>query len=92
MENGEHAIYLDGPDGTQVPQSVVDRIAHCMLNHNANRSGQFATSREIDHIMSQCHEVFADFLGANSADSIAFGPNMTSLTLQFSRSVPRTQR
>lgn len=89
MENGENAIYLDGPAGTQVPLSVVDRIAQCMLNHNANRSGQFATSREIDQIMSQCHEVFADFLGANSADSIAFGPNMTSLTLQFSRALSR---
>ena len=89
MESGNRAIYLDGPAGTQVPQSVVDRISQCMLNHNANRSGRFATSREVDQIMSQCHEVFADFLGANSADSIAFGPNMTSLTFQFSRALSR---
>ena len=44
--NGSAAIYLDGPAGTQVPESVVERIAECMLNHNANRSGRFATSRE----------------------------------------------
>ena len=83
------AVYLDGPAGTQVPQSVVDRIAKCMLNHNANRSGSFATSREVDLVMSQSHDVFANFLGATSSDSIAFGPNMTSLTFQFSRALAR---
>ena len=72
MENGNRAIYLDGPAGTQVPQSVVDRISQCMLNHNANRSGSFATSREVDFLMSQSHDVFADFLGATSSDSIVF--------------------
>ena len=87
--DGKQAIYLDGPAGTQVPQSVVDCIADCMLNHNANRAGRFATSREVDEIMNQSHAVFADFLGAASADSIAFGPNMTSLTFQFSRALSR---
>jgi len=87
--DGQQAIYLDGPAGTQVPQSVVNRIGDCMLNHNANRAGRFATSREVDEIMNQSHAVFADFLGTNSADSVAFGPNMTSLTLQFSRALSR---
>ncbi len=87
--DGKPAIYLDGPAGTQVPLSVVKRVSDCMLNHNANRSGCFATSREVDFIMDQSHEVFADFLGAPSAQSIAFGPNMTSLTLQFSRAISR---
>ena len=85
----QQAIYLDGPAGTQVPHSVVNRISDCMLNHNANRAGRFATSREVDELMHQSHAVFADFLGAASADSIAFGPNMTSLTLQFSRALSR---
>jgi len=87
--NEKPAIFLDGPAGTQVTQSVVDRVADCMLNHNANRSGCFATSREVDSIMDQSHAVFADFLGVTSADSIAFGPNMTSLTLQFSRAISK---
>lgn len=87
--DGKPAIYLDGPAGTQVPLSVVKRVSDCMLNHNANRSGCFATSREVDFIMDQSHEIFADFLGAPSAQSIAFGPNMTSLTLQFSRAISR---
>jgi cysteine desulfurase family protein (TIGR01976 family) len=87
--NRKPAVYLDGPAGTQVPKRVVDSIANSMLHHNANRSGQFATSREVDAQMSHCHRVFADFLGAASPDSIAFGPNMTSLTLQFSRALAR---
>lgn len=86
---GNPTIYFDGPAGTQVPQSVVDRIGHCMLHHNANRSGRFATSREVDSIMAESHRAFADFLGASDPDSIAFGPNMTSLTLQFSRAISR---
>lgn len=87
--NGKPAVYLDGPAGTQVPQRVVDCIANNMLHHNANRSGQFASSREVDEQMSHSHRVFADFLGAASPDSIAFGPNMTSLTLQFSRALAK---
>ena len=87
MLDGKQAIYFDGPAGSQVPRSVVDRISECMLHHNANRSGRFVTSREVDAIMNQCHQVFCDFVGAASPESIAFGPNMTSLTLQFSRAL-----
>lgn len=88
--DGRPAIYLDGPAGTQVPSCVVERIAHCMLHHNANRSGRFATSREVDQIMADSHRAVADLLGAPDPTSIAFGPNMTSLTLQFSRAIART--
>jgi cysteine desulfurase family protein (TIGR01976 family) len=87
MKNGHPVIFLDGPAGTQVPQSVVDRVSECMLHHNANRSGRFDTSREIDQIMTESHQAMADFLGAEHWQSIAFGPNMTSLTLQISRAL-----
>jgi len=89
MQNGNPVIYLDGPAGTQVPQSVVDRISDSMLHHNANRSGRFATSREVDASLKHAHQVFADFLNAPMPESIAFGPNMTSLTLQFSRAIAK---
>ena len=89
IQNGKPVAYLDGPAGTQVPQSVVDRISESMLHHNANRSGRFATSREVDASMKHAHQVFADFLNAPCPESVAFGPNMTSLTLQFSRAIAR---
>ena len=89
IQNGKPVAYLDGPAGTQVPQSVVDRISESMLHHNANRSGRFATSREVEAGMKQAHQVFADFLNAPCPESVAFGPNMTSLTLQFSRAIAK---
>ena len=92
MLDGKQAIYFDGPAGSQVPRSVVDRISECMLHHNANRSGRFVTSREVDEIMNHCHQVLCDFVGAASPESIAFGPNMTSLTLQFSRALAKEWR
>jgi len=92
MLDGKQAIYFDGPAGSQVPSSVVDRISDCMLHHNANRSGRFVTSREVDEIMNHCHQVLCDFVGAASPESIAFGPNMTSLTLQFSRALSQEWR
>jgi cysteine desulfurase family protein (TIGR01976 family) len=92
MLDGKQAIYFDGPAGSQVPRSVVDRISDCMLHHNANRSGRFVTSREVDAIMNHCHQVLCDFVGAASPESIAFGPNMTSLTLQFSRALAQEWR
>ncbi len=89
IQNGKTVAYLDGPAGTQVPQSVVDRISESLLHHNANRSGRFATSREVDAGMKHAHQVFADFLNAPCPESVAFGPNMTSLTLQFSRAIAK---
>ena len=34
--DGREAVYLDGPGGSQVPQSVADAVSHYLLNHNAN--------------------------------------------------------
>jgi len=83
-------VYLDGPAGTQVPESVAQRIYQCMIHHNANRAGKFITSNEVDQIMDQAHVAAADLLQVDQHESIAFGPNMTTLTLAFSRALART--
>ncbi|MFN5185555.1 MAG: cysteine desulfurase-like protein [Planctomycetota bacterium] len=85
-------VYLDGPAGTQVPTSVAERICQCMIEHNANRAGKFITSIEVDQLMDDAHGAVADFLQVDNPKSIAFGPNMTSLTLSFSRALARTWR
>jgi selenocysteine lyase/cysteine desulfurase len=88
---GEHsAVYLDGPAGSQVPQRVIEAVSHYMAHTNANHGGRFVTSRESDRMLENAQRVLADFVGARDPGTIAFGPNMTSLTFSLSRSIART--
>jgi cysteine desulfurase family protein (TIGR01976 family) len=90
--NGRTAIFLDGPGGTQVPQSVLDAMVHYLTTCNANHGGVFTTSRESDAILHEAHRAAADLLNAPSADEIIFGANMTTLTFHLSRAFGRTLR
>jgi cysteine desulfurase family protein (TIGR01976 family) len=87
--NGHAAAYLDGPGGTQVPQSVIDAISDYLARCNANTHGNYATSRESDEVIAQAHQAMADFLNCD-ADEVAFGANMTTLTFALSRAIGRT--
>ncbi len=84
------AIYLDNPAGTQIVQKSLDRITDYLVNTNANHEGVFATSRESDAVIEEARQAAADFLNAPRPEEITFGPNMTSLTLNLSRSLART--
>jgi cysteine desulfurase family protein (TIGR01976 family) len=84
------AIFLDGPGGSQVPQSVIDAVADCLAYHNANDGGLFATSREVGAVANEARQSMADLLGASDPDEIIFGVNMTTLTFALSRSLART--
>jgi cysteine desulfurase family protein (TIGR01976 family) len=83
-------IFLDNPAGTQVARTVLDRVKDYLVEHNANHEGAFATSRESDALVEQARQAAADFLNAPSSQEIVFGPNMTSLTFNISRSLVRT--
>jgi len=82
-------IYFDNPAGTQVPQSVVDKMSGCMLESNANIGGYFRTSERATALVDEAHAAMADLLNASSADEIIFGQNMTTITLYVSRSIGR---
>jgi len=84
------AIFLDNPAGTQIVQRSLDRINDYLINTNANHEGVFATSRESDAVIEQARQASAYFLNAPRSEEITFGPNMTSLTLNISRSIART--
>jgi cysteine desulfurase family protein (TIGR01976 family) len=84
------AIFFDNPAGTQVPHSVIERISRYLVEHNANHEGAFATSRASDALIDEARTLAADFLNAGRSDEIVFGPNMTSLTFNISRSIART--
>jgi len=83
-------VFFDGPAGTQVPQAVIDAVWHYLADTNTNHGGQFATSRESDALIEEAHRAAADLLGADDADCVAFGPNMTTLTFALSRALARS--
>src|SRR3954452_23477677 len=82
--------FFDGPGGTQVPDTVIDAVAAYYRESNANAGGAFATSEHSDAIAAESHRAMADFIGADGPDEIAFGANMTTLTLNVSRSIVAT--
>jgi len=88
MHNGQPVAYFDGPGGTQVPRSVVDAMADYLFHHNANTHWLYPTSEETDALLLRARERFADFFNA-SAEEIAFGQNMTTLTFHLARGLGR---
>ena len=85
---GLEVAYFDGPGGTQVPQPVVDAMAAYLFHHNANTHWHYPTSHETDAALLAARAALADFLGA-SAQDIAFGANMTTLTFHLGRALAR---
>jgi cysteine desulfurase family protein (TIGR01976 family) len=83
--------FLDGPAGTQVPDSVVDAIARYLREANANTGGAFGRSRATDALLATAHETAARFLGA-SLEEVGFGPNMTTLNFALTRALGRELR
>jgi cysteine desulfurase family protein (TIGR01976 family) len=86
--NGNPAVFLDGPGGTQVSQRVIDAIGDYLKRSNANTHGAYATSRQTDAMLDEARGAMADFFGCD-ADEVVFGANMTSLTYAISRSIGR---
>ena len=86
--NGNAVAYFDGPGGTQVPRQVVEAMSDYLFNHNANTHWEYPSSHETDAIIDEARRTIADFLNA-APDEVAFGQNMTSLTLHLSRALGR---
>ena len=89
QHNGHPVAYLDGPGGTQVPASVADAMSDYLLHHNANTHWLYPTSQETDAMIDGARHALADFLNA-SPDEIAFGANMTTLTMHLARALARS--
>ena len=86
--NGQPAVFLDGPGGTQVPRQVISAISDYLAHDNANTGGAYSTSRKTDQMLAAARAAMADFLNCG-ADEIVFGANMTSLTYAMSRAIGR---
>ncbi len=88
--NGKTAVYLDGPGGTQVPQSVIDATSNYLSHGGSNSGGPFLTSHYSDEITEAARQAMKDFYNARRPEEIVFGQNMTSLTFSMSRAIART--
>src|ERR1044071_10492320 len=86
VHNGYPVAYFDGPGGTQVPRYVVEQMNDYLYHHNANTHWAYPTIAETDAAIEHAREVCAQFLNA-SANEIAFGANMTTLTYHLSRAL-----
>jgi cysteine desulfurase family protein (TIGR01976 family) len=86
--DGQAVAYFDGPGGTQVPSSVAAAMADYLFNHNANTHWLYPTSEETDALLLRARERFADFFNA-TAEEVAFGLNMTTLTFHLARGLGR---
>jgi len=75
--NGYPAAFLDGPGGTQVPRSVVEKINEYLYYHNANSHGVFVTSMQSDASYWAAKEALADFLGCEARE-VAFGASSST--------------
>jgi cysteine desulfurase family protein (TIGR01976 family) len=88
-EHGHPVAYLDGPGGTQVPQTVIDAMSAVLGHGVSNLGGGFGASQDADEAMAHGREAMADFFNARP-DEISFGQNMTSITFAVSRALSRS--
>jgi cysteine desulfurase family protein (TIGR01976 family) len=90
--DGRIVAYLDGPGGTQVPRSVIDAMSDFLGAGASNLHGDFAASRASDTATAGARSAIADLFNASNPSEIAFGQNMTSITLAVSRAIGATLR
>lgn len=88
--NGETAVYLDGPGGTQVPQRVIDAFSSYLTHGGSNTGGSFLTSHYSGEVVARARQAMMAFTNARRPEEIVFGQNMTSLNFSLSRALART--
>lgn len=90
--NGQPIAFLDGPGGTQTPETVLAAISDSYIERNANFDGMFSTSLDVTAAVAATRNAVADFLGADGGHTISFGANMTTLNFSLSRALLRTMK
>ncbi|WP_406663283.1 cysteine desulfurase-like protein [Gallaecimonas sp. GXIMD1310] len=87
--HGRAPVFLDGPGGAQVPESVLAAMTGYLGRYNANLGGAYFSSHKTMAVMADARQAAADLLNAQSPEQIIFGPNMTTLTFALSRAISR---
>ncbi len=87
--DGNPVAYLDGPGGTQVPDSVITAMGEVLSAGVSNLGGPFDRSRYAADITRTARSAMMDFFAGSDGD-VVFGPNMTTLTFAVSRAIAAT--
>ena len=82
-------VFLDGAAGTQSPLEVIEAIAGAYRAGTSNGGGRFATSARADAYAAAARQGIADLVGADPL-GVVLGPNMTTLTYRFARTLADT--
>ncbi|MBT8211626.1 MAG: cysteine desulfurase-like protein, partial [Acidimicrobiia bacterium] len=89
MVGDKPAVYLDGPGGTQVPESVIAAMTGYLAKGGSNLGGPFPSSVASGQTVGDARAAMADLFGCSPGE-VMFGQNMTSLTFALSRAIART--
>jgi cysteine desulfurase family protein (TIGR01976 family) len=87
--DGVPVVYLDGPGGSQTPDSVARAVADYLVTANANVGGPFVTSVATDELLLDSHLAAADFLGC-AEEEVVFGANTTTINFLLAHALART--
>jgi cysteine desulfurase family protein (TIGR01976 family) len=91
VEDGRPAAFLDGPGGSQAPETVIEAMASHLRGGTANDGGAFATSRDTHALIAAARRAAAELVNGEP-EEIAFGWNMTTLNFLLAHAVARTLR
>jgi selenocysteine lyase/cysteine desulfurase len=83
-------VYFDNAAGAQLPQNVLDAVAHHLLDVNVQRGGRYAKSREVDRVIATAREKVAAWLNATDPSEVCFGMNATSFIRLVSLAIGQT--
>jgi cysteine desulfurase family protein (TIGR01976 family) len=87
--DGSQVVYLDGPGGSQTPNSVAQAVAEYLTHINANAGGPFLTSVATDQLLHDARLAAAEFLGC-TAEEVVFGANTTTINFLLIHALART--
>ena len=89
LHNGNKAVYLDGPGGSQVVATAITAMTNYMRRGVANTHGKFPSSEETEALIESAKAALGDLL-ACAPSEIAFGANATSNMFAVSRALSRS--
>jgi len=90
LERSAPFAYFDNAAGAQLPQNVLDAVAHHLLEINVQRGGRYAKSRAVDAMIAASREKVAAWINANDPSEVCFGMNATSFIRMVSLAVGQT--